>query len=52
MWTKDVLKRMSCHYKDQSTLPDKLIDDIIKAKNAGVGLGKREIFSKNFEKIY
>jgi len=40
-WEKQVLKRVSGHYQDMNqTLPDEMIENIIKSKNLGIGLDK------------
>jgi hypothetical protein len=37
-WTSVALKRLSCHKDTNETLPDDLLEAMIKAKNVGVGL--------------
>lgn len=38
VWTKEVLKEISSHFEKKEPLPDKLIEDMIKAKNMCNGL--------------
>jgi Zn-dependent oligopeptidase len=37
-WNKESLKLMSAHYKDASSIDEKLLDDLIKSKNASSGV--------------
>jgi hypothetical protein len=37
-WNKESLTLMSAHYKDGSAIDDKLMDDLIKSKNASSGI--------------
>ena len=36
-WKKESIKLMSSHYKDGSSIDDKLIEDLIKSKNSANG---------------
>lgn len=50
IWTKEVLKKISKHYKTGEALPDEMIDNIVKAKHVAVGLSKlNQIFFGMFD---
>lgn len=37
-WEKKILKKLSCHYKDSSCLPDDLIDKMVKIRDLDIGI--------------
>ena len=37
VWNKESLKLLSSHYKDASSIDEKLLDDLIRTKNAANG---------------
>ena len=37
VWNKESLKLLSAHYKDSSSIDEKLLDDLIRTKNAANG---------------
>ncbi|XP_077865435.1 LOW QUALITY PROTEIN: thimet oligopeptidase-like [Saccoglossus kowalevskii] len=49
-WEKEPLQRMSSHYKDGKTLPDDMIDTLVKARNANAGIfNLRQILLGSFD---
>jgi len=49
-WEKDILRRVSKHYKTEQPLPDTLIDGMVAAKNANSGLlNLRQVFYGVFD---
>lgn len=49
-WEKDVLRRISSHKTTKQPLPDDLLERMIKAKNASVGmLNRRQLFFGKFD---
>lgn len=50
VWEKDVLLKLSSHYKDHTPLPDEIITKLIKSKNVNCGLlNKRQILLATFD---
>ena len=37
VWKKETLKMLSAHYKDSSSIDEKLVDDLIRTKNIANG---------------
>ncbi|KAF4674563.1 hypothetical protein FOL46_004573 [Perkinsus olseni] len=49
-WEKDILKRLSCHYKTHEPLPDDLIEKLIKSRDANEGINtQRQLVFDNFD---
>ncbi|EER09454.1 Thimet oligopeptidase, putative [Perkinsus marinus ATCC 50983] len=49
-WEKDILKRLSRHYKTQEPLPDDLIEKLIKSRDANEGINtQRQLVFDNFD---
>lgn len=50
VWEKEVLKRISSHYQDNSQLPDSMIDALIRSRNANQGVfNLRQILLGTFD---
>lgn len=43
VWEKEPLRRMSCHYKNGSAIPEPLLDKLIASRVANTGLEPRSI---------
>ncbi|XP_070564214.1 thimet oligopeptidase-like isoform X2 [Ptychodera flava] len=49
-WEKEPLRRMSSHYKDNTPLPDDMIEKLVKARNANAGVfNLRQILLGTFD---
>jgi len=51
-WEKEVLRRISRHHINKVVLPDPLLEKMIRAKNANVGLlNRRQLFFGKFDMV-
>ena len=49
-WQAESLRRMSGHYKDGTTIPDEMVDKLVKARNANAGVfNLRQILLGTFD---